>query len=334
MDTLTHTVLGACLGEAIAGKKLGKKAMLYGAIANNLPDADVAAALWTDHAENMLVHRGITHSILIAVLLTPALAYGFRKKYPDLTIKECMLLWGTGLFSHIFIDAYTSYGTGWFEPFSSTRVTFNALYIVDPVFTMPMVVATLALLILGRYSPKRSRWTKAGLYISAGYLILVSLNKLYINSIIKENIEQQNLSYSKFMATPTPLNNFLWYVIIDSDDDLYTGYYSDFDKSRTIDLDTINKNDSLLHPYKTHEEVSYLLRFSQDYYCLNKIDTAVIFNDLRFGSQGGWYKQDAPFVFRYDISDQSQKSIALQQGRMNAMKAEALKKLWERIKGK
>jgi inner membrane protein len=334
MDTLTHTVLGACLGEAIAGKKLGKKAMLYGAIANNLPDADVAASLWTDHAENMLVHRGITHSILIAVLLTPALAYWFRKRHPELSLRECILLWGTGLFSHIFIDAYTSYGTGWFEPFSETRVTFNALYIVDPVFTIPMVIATIALLILKRDSPKRMRWMKAGLYISAVYLLLVSINKLYINSVIKENIEKQNLSHSKFMATPTPLNNFLWYVVIDSDDDLYTGYYSDFDKTKYIDLDTIRKNDSLLLPYKTNTEVSYLIRFSQDYYCLKKQDTGIIFNDLRFGSQGGWYKKDAPFVFRYDISEQGENAIALQEGRMNAIKGESLKKLWERMKGK
>ena len=41
MDSITHTVLGACLGQVLAGKKIGKKAMLWGAVANNIPDIDI-----------------------------------------------------------------------------------------------------------------------------------------------------------------------------------------------------------------------------------------------------------------------------------------------------
>jgi len=55
MDSLTHTVLGACLGEVIAGKQLGKKAMLIGALANNLPDIDVLTSFWTGPAEELLL---------------------------------------------------------------------------------------------------------------------------------------------------------------------------------------------------------------------------------------------------------------------------------------
>jgi inner membrane protein len=333
MDTLTHTVLGACLGEAIAGKKIGKKAMLYGALANNLPDIDVVAGLWADHAENMLIHRGFTHSILVAVLLTPALAYGFQKRFAELTIKESVLLWSTGLFTHIFIDAYTSYGTGWFEPFSHYRVTFNALYIVDPVFTLPMTVSALALLILKRHSPKRTRWMKSGLIASGIYLIFVSFNKLYVNSVINENIRTQGLKCQKFMATPTPLNNFLWYIVVDNGKDHYTGFYSDFDKTRHIEFETVMKNDSLLVPFKSVKEVIRLIRFSQGYYCLNEQDSAVIFNDMRFGTQGGWYQKNAPYVFRYNITELNKSAIALQRGRINSVGPEALQKLWERMKG-
>ena len=57
MDSLTHIVLGACIGEAMLGKKLGKKAMLIGAIAQSLPDIDFVAALWLGPAENLLAHR-------------------------------------------------------------------------------------------------------------------------------------------------------------------------------------------------------------------------------------------------------------------------------------
>ena len=61
MDSLTHTVLGACLGQLIAGKKIGKKAMLWGAIANNIPDIDVITSAWMGQADSLLAHRGFTH---------------------------------------------------------------------------------------------------------------------------------------------------------------------------------------------------------------------------------------------------------------------------------
>jgi inner membrane protein len=334
VDTLTHTVLGACLGEAIAGKKIGKKAMLYGAIANNLPDIDVIAALWTEHAENMLVHRGITHSLLIAFLFSPAIAYAFQKRHPGITIKESLMLWGSGMLIHIFIDAYTSYGTGWFEPFDHRRVTFNALYIVDPVFTLPMLISASGLLILKRHSEKRMRWAKAGLYLSATYLLFVTVNKLYVNSVIRENIKTQNIQCKKFMATPTPLNNFLWYVIVDNGKDFHSGYYSDFDRNKTIAFNLVKKNDSLLIPFKSTKEVIRLIRFSQGYYCLKREgDSSVIFNDMRFGSQGGWFIKDAPYVFRFDITNLNRSSIELQRGRIKAVGSEALKQLWKRMKG-
>src|SRR6185295_2394162 len=113
MDTITHTVLRACLGEVIAGKKLGKKAMLLGALANNIPDVDVVTSLWMNDADRLLAHRGFTHSILFALLCTPLLALIAVRlsKKNLLSFNQWMLLFGIGIFTHIFIDAFTVYGT-------------------------------------------------------------------------------------------------------------------------------------------------------------------------------------------------------------------------------
>jgi len=81
MDSLTHTVIGACIGDAVAGKKMGKKAMLWGALANNLPDIDVVTSLWMSQADSLLAHRGFTHSILFAVLATPLLSWFFHRRF-------------------------------------------------------------------------------------------------------------------------------------------------------------------------------------------------------------------------------------------------------------
>ena len=80
MDSLTHIALGACMGEAFAGNKVGKKAMLWGALAQSIPDIDFIAAFWQDTATNLLTHRGFTHSILFSVAATLLLTY-FAEKW-------------------------------------------------------------------------------------------------------------------------------------------------------------------------------------------------------------------------------------------------------------
>src|SRR5450759_1887192 len=74
MDSLTHLALGACMGEAFAGRTLGKKAMLWGALAQSIPDIDFIASFWLDTSSNLLAHRGFTHSFVFCAILTPFFA--------------------------------------------------------------------------------------------------------------------------------------------------------------------------------------------------------------------------------------------------------------------
>lgn len=75
MDSITHIVVGATTGYLIAGKKYGKKAMIWGALAGSLPDIDVVSAMWLNPADRLLAHRGFTHSILFMLLISPVLAW-------------------------------------------------------------------------------------------------------------------------------------------------------------------------------------------------------------------------------------------------------------------
>src|SRR5437868_4140431 len=102
MDTITHTVLGACVGEALAGKKLGKKAMLWGAVANNLPDIDVATAWWMNQANSLLAHRGFTHSILFVLIMTFLAGWLMKKIYRqnNFSSREWSVLLGINMFLH------------------------------------------------------------------------------------------------------------------------------------------------------------------------------------------------------------------------------------------
>jgi inner membrane protein len=81
MDSLSHIILGAAIGEAILGKKAGRKAMFYGALAGNLPDIDVLGIFFLSDSQQLLFHRGITHSIFFAVLIS--VLFGWFSKRMD-----------------------------------------------------------------------------------------------------------------------------------------------------------------------------------------------------------------------------------------------------------
>ena len=74
MDSLTQIVLGAACGEAVAGKKLGNRAMLWGAIGGTIPDLDVFATFFCDEITATSFHRGFMHSFLFAALAPWGLA--------------------------------------------------------------------------------------------------------------------------------------------------------------------------------------------------------------------------------------------------------------------
>jgi inner membrane protein len=81
MDSLTQITLGAAVGEAVLGKKLGNRAMLWGAIGGTIPDLDVFANLVTDEMSAMAFHRAITHSFAFAFAAPLVLGYLLHKTY-------------------------------------------------------------------------------------------------------------------------------------------------------------------------------------------------------------------------------------------------------------
>jgi inner membrane protein len=83
MDTLTHIALGACIGEVVAKKHLGKKGPIFGGIAQLIPDVDFIFGLWMTPAANAMAHRGLTHSLLFCLLATLAIAGIFRRWWKD-----------------------------------------------------------------------------------------------------------------------------------------------------------------------------------------------------------------------------------------------------------
>ncbi|HQW00449.1 MAG TPA: metal-dependent hydrolase [Bacteroidia bacterium] len=335
MDSLTHAVIGACLGDAIAGKKIGKKAMLWGAVANNLPDIDVITSFYMGHADSLLAHRGFTHSILFALLASPLFAFLFHRWYSNTTMlfKDWLLIWGTGNFIHIIIDSFTCYGTGWLEPFDHLRVSFDLLFVADPFFTIALLISAIALMIMKKDNPARRKWSNGAFIICGLYLVMAVGNKIYIHSTTEKQLTKSGISTDDYFTTPTPLNNFLWYLVAKSDTGFYIGYKSIFDKSDEIKFGYRAQNENFLAGMPADKDLDKLKRFSKGYYVIDTIGGQIYFNDIRFGQISGWENYEANFVFRYILGEGANNDIVIQRGRMEGSGRKALASLWGRMWG-
>lgn len=334
MDSVTHLVLGASMGEAILGKKIGKRAMLWGALANNLPDIDVFFVPFFDAPASFTVHRGITHSVLFAAVMAPLFGNLFSRINPGLNsnFRSWTLLFFTELLAHIVLDSFTAYGTGWFEPFSHYRISFNSIFVADPFYTLPLIVCVIALILLKTHSPARKKWNKAGLLISTAYLVFTFINKAYVDHTFAKAMKEQNITHTRYFSTPTPLNNFLWMGVAEDTAGFYVGYYSDFDRNDKIIFNRLLKNEQLITNYPDQDMIKGLKWFSDNYYCITLEDSAFSFNDIRFGQMWGWKDPHAPFAFRFDLDEQGKRK-GIDRRKFKGSLRENLRILLDRIKG-
>jgi inner membrane protein len=335
MDSLTHIALGACIGEAFFEKGFGKKAMIWGALAQSIPDIDFIAGAWLNTAEDLLAHRGFTHSILFALLIVPVFALAADKIHRphDITFRRWLLFFGTEVFLHLFIDGFNNYGVGWFEPFSHYRFSFNILYVADPFFSIWTGIAFVMLVILHRHSPKRVFWWRFGLILPFLYLGYCTVNKAKIDSDVKEILAKQHIPYNRYFTTPAPLQNWLWFVVAGNDSGYHVGFRSLFDSRREMHFEYFPRNDSLLAPVADHEDLQKLIRFSRDFYTVEQWNDTLVFNDLRFGQIIGWQYPRERFVFHYFLQHPEDNTLVVQRGRFKGWNRDVFYGLLKRVRG-
>jgi inner membrane protein len=335
MDSLTHIALGAVIGEALAGRKLGRKAMPLGVVAQSLADIDFIAGMWLDTAHDVMAHRGITHSLLFAVVVALLFAWAGRRLWrgAGMSFGWWFLFAALELFTHIFIDAFNAYGTGWFEPFSHYRVSFNVLFVVDPFFSIWLGVSFLALLIIRRNSRWRGFWIRFGLILSCCYLYYCLLNKYRIDRWATQSLQAHQIHYKRYFTTPTPLNNWLWYIVAEDSAGYHTGYLSLLTRVRKVQYSYFPRNDSLLNVLRSREDVRELMKFCQGYYTAEQWGDTLVFNDLRFGQIRGWEGGPSRFVFHYYLHQPGDNQVILQRGRLSGWNGQTFRTFVRKIEG-
>jgi len=354
MDSLTQITLGAAVAVAVMGRRTAVwKAALWGGIAGTVPDLDVVI----DHGNavlNMVRHRSESHSFFYLTLFSPLLAWlvsrihggaqsvavrrtGFADGPPQgetaplagndprsggvwgSPFKRWWLALWLVLITHPLLDAMTIYGTQLLMPFSDYPFGVGSMFIIDPLYTLPLIVGVVAALRL--QNTRGLRWNAAALVLSTLYLGWSVGAQQHVERIARASLRAEGISAQALLVTPAPLNTVLWRFVATTPERYYEGFYSLLDATPTVRWTAYPKGADLLAQHRSNDSVQRIAAFTKGLYSLQVVDGRLILTDLRMG-------QEPAYVFRFDISAQPPIQLSaspdLQRG---------LPWLWDRIRG-
>ena len=376
MDSLTQIVLGAAVGEAVLGRRVGNRAMLWGGIAGTLPDLDVLSGLVTDPMSALAYHRAFTHSLPFALLAAPIIGLSVHRMYggrtvdlPDhivyplailafwlllftgslfmplpvygipaitatITLVFCllcgtvafftrrsagkpggrtptnanlwqwMLLFFLAIVTHPLLDCFTAYGTQFFEPLSRSRVAWNTISVVDPLYTLPFLLLLLLAARSGWGTQVRRTLNRAGLLISSAYLLLTLFNHFNVRAVFRATLIDRDITTEHQLIGPSLGNNLLWSGTAESTDGTYyLGQYSILDRRRAFGpLSEVPGSHELVMAYRGDRDMEILEWFTDGYYVVLPAGNGrVQLSDLRYGILGEDPTDPAAYLFGWTI---------------------------------
>jgi len=268
MDSLTQIALGAAVGTAVLGRKIGARAALWGAVCGTLPDLDVLVP-YGDPVRDFTFHRAESHSLFWLTVASPFIAWIIARlqRHARVGFREWWLLAWLALVTHPLLDAFTVYGTQLLLPFSDYPVGVGSVFIIDPLYTVPLLVGLAAALRLRSRDPGGAmRWNAAGLALSTLYLAWTLAAQSHVEGVVHRTLGATPLAQSRVLVTAAPFNTLLWRVVVMDDGGYHEGYYSLFDDRPGVRLARHASDTSLLEPLRHDWSVRRLAWFSKGFY--------------------------------------------------------------------
>ena len=220
MDPVTQGVLGASLSQSFSrNKKQTAIAGLFGLLSGLAPDLDVFIRSSSDPLLFLEYHRHFTHSLAFIPfggLLCGTVMYLLLGKRWGVSFLLTCLYCTLGYATHAVLDACTSYGTQLFWPFSNIRIAWNSMSIIDPIYTVPIIVGVLLAAI--KKQPSIAR------IVFAWALIYPCIGVFQHNRAIEAGLtlaHARGHEPIRINAKPSLGNIFLWKVIYETHEHYY-----------------------------------------------------------------------------------------------------------------
>ena len=237
MDSITQFALGASIGEAVLGRKIGNRAPIIGGIIATLPDLD-SFIPWDDAVASMTYHRSASHSLIVLTALSPLITWMIIKMWPILRSfqKELFLLVFLALFTHPLLDAFTVYGTQLFWPLTEFPVSLSTIFIVDPAYTSWLLIGFISAMMISRNKNIGHQLNTAGLVLSSLYLGWTVIAKVIVDHKAEVALAAQRIEYDRLMTTPAPFNTLVWRIIGRDEEGYFDGFTPVFGQKEPIDF--------------------------------------------------------------------------------------------------
>ena len=206
MDPVTQGALGAAAAQAVFGRRLPRAAALVGAAAGMAADLDVFIPSGGDPVSGIIYHRHFTHSLLFIPLggLLCALPFVWWKTFKG-SRPHVVGASAVAYATHGLLDAFTSYGTLLLWPFSDRRVAWDSIGIVDPAFTLPLLVG-----VVWAALARRRRAALVALLVSAAYMCFGGWQHQRALSAQRALAEARGHAIEHGRATPAPGALLMW----------------------------------------------------------------------------------------------------------------------------
>jgi inner membrane protein len=326
MDSVTQAVLGGAVSYAILGRRLGKRAAIYGAALGTLPDLDVLID-FGGPIENMTHHRGFSHSFFVQAFIAPLLAWLFVR--PERLSEALFLRWWLAIFlcfvTHSLADLFTVYGTQVLWPLSVHPFAHSLLFIIDPLYTLPLVIAFVVTLV-GKSIHVNVLINSLMLAVSTGYLIWSASVKVLIDDKALAALNLRGISPTTYESTPAPFNTLLWRSVAIDGDYYYEIWTSIFDEVDQVQIQRYSRNLDLLKSVSDHPSVQRLQWFTKDQYKAWEKGDQIFLSDLRMGVEGA-------YVFNFEVAKkEAEQTIIGSFDRLEERpQLNRLQKVWQRI---
>jgi inner membrane protein len=216
MDPLTQGVLGASLSQSVCKKQHLFAAGAIGLFAGMSPDLDVLIRSQSDPLLFLEFHRQFTHSLFFipfGSFLCALVLHQLIGKRCGLSFKQSWLYGVLGYSTHALLDSCTSYGTQLFWPFTSERYSWNTISVVDPAFTLPILV------MLVFATLKRNAWFARMAFLWA--LIYPSLGMIQRDRAEAAGwqlAQERQHTPTQLEAKPSFANILVWKIVYDAGD--------------------------------------------------------------------------------------------------------------------
>lgn len=266
MDSLTQALLGATTFALVKDAEIGKKSLLIGAVAGTLPDLDVFLYPFYHEVEFLAVHRGVSHSIGLAILLTVVLGEIFHRFYKRQHSRTSWnLAFFLALMTHSLLDACTTYGTKLLSPFSKQIFSTNNIHVIEPTYTLILGIGVVALLFKNQLKHRRKRIIRMTFFISTLFIFWTFVSKEFAKDKFVEALNTQKIEYEKIMVSPTPFNSLLWHGIVKTKQGYYFGTYSHLDRRDLIKFYFVGSDNHVIPNIAGNRLVKFYLDYTQDF---------------------------------------------------------------------